>query len=135
MSDAAKRGRAVFFGKGQCAVCHVGQNLADELYYNLGVGPDDPGRKKVSGKAEDHAAYRTMTVRNLFDTAPYMHDGSQKTVMDVIEHYDKGGNPNPNLSKRIVKLGLTPQEKADLAEYLEKGLQGGVTKVETPRLP
>ena len=135
MGDAAKRGRVLFFGKAQCATCHVGQNFADELYYNLGVGADDPGREKVTGRAEDHGAFRTMTLRNIAQTAPYMHDGSQKTLLEVVEHYDKGGNPNPNLSKRIVKLGLTKQEKEDLVKFLEEGLTGEVTKVETPRLP
>ena len=48
-----------------------------------------------------------------------MHDGSEKTLRDVIEFYDRGGNNNPYLDGGMRPLGLTDQEKADLVELLE----------------
>ena len=51
-------------------------------------------------------------------TAPYMHDGSMETLEEVIEHYDQGGNPNPNLDSRIAPLRLSPDEKRQLVAYL-----------------
>ena len=81
MSDSAKRGREIFFTeKGNCTACHVGANLADEKYHNIGVGMDqetpDVGRHAVTKDTVDTGAFKTPTVRNVALTAPYMHDGS-----------------------------------------------------------
>ena len=58
-------------------------------------------------------------------TAPYMHDGSLKTLKDVIEFYDRGGNPNPNLDPEIKPLRFTAEEKAALLAFL-KALSGEI---------
>lgn len=139
MSDSARRGRDLFFSeKVNCAVCHVGANLADEKYHNLGVGmtakEPDPGRFTVTKNDEDWGAFKTPTIRNVALSAPYMHDGGQKTLEEVVEHYDKGGIPNKNLSKKIVKLNLTPQQKTDLVEFM-KACTGKFPIVESKRLP
>ena len=55
--------------------------------------------------------------------------------MDVVEHYDKGGTPNPWLSDKIFPLELTEQEKVDLVRFMEEALSGRITEVEVPRLP
>jgi cytochrome c peroxidase len=139
MSDSAKRGRDIFFTeKGNCTACHVGANLADEKYHNLGVGmeKDDPdlGRFAVTGNEQDMGAFKTPTVRNVALTAPYMHDGSQQTLEEVVEWYNKGGHPNPHLSEKVRPLNLTDQEKADLVEFM-KACTGPTPTVETSRLP
>jgi cytochrome c peroxidase len=123
LSEAAKRGRELFFGqKASCTACHVGANFTDELYHNLGVGMSsskpDLGRYEQTRQDKDRGAFKTPTVRNVALTGPYMHDGSQKTLEEVVEWYDKGGHPNPWLSDKIKKLGLTAQEKSDLVEYM-----------------
>jgi cytochrome c peroxidase len=139
LSEAAERGRALFFGKAECKTCHVGANLADEAFYNIGVGVEgekpDPGRKEVTKADKDTGAFKTPTVRNVALNAPYMHDGSQKTLMEVVEHYAKGGTPNPHLSNRIKKLDLSDAEKSDLVAFMEQGLTGPMPKIEAPRLP
>jgi len=139
MSDAAMRGMELFFGKAECSLCHVGDNFTDEQYWNLGIGMDkedfDKGREVVTGLEKDRGAFRTPTLRNIKETAPYMHDGSLKTLTDVVEHYNKGGTPNPWLSKRIKKLNLTPKEVQDVVTFMEEALQGTVTSVALPRLP
>jgi cytochrome c peroxidase len=139
MSEDAKRGRELFFGqKAGCTACHVGPNLADEKYHNLGVGMDKPepdlGRYVVSKEDKDRGAFKTPTIRNVAQTAPYMHDGSQKTLQEVVEWYDKGGHPNAHLSDKIKKLKLTPQEKKDLVEFM-KACTGEFPKIEPGRLP
>ena len=63
-----------------------------------------------------------------------MHDGSQKTLEEVVEWYDRGGHPNPYLSKDIRKLNLSTQDKKDLVEFM-KALTGSFPKVEMGRLP
>ena len=52
-------------------------------------------------------------------TAPYMHDGSEKTLEDVIDSYDREGNPNPYLDEEMNPLDLTEQEKANLLALLD----------------
>lgn len=139
MSESAKRGRDIFFTeKGNCTACHVGANLADEKYHNLGVGMDkenpDLGRFVVTKDPQDTGAFKTPTIRNVALTAPYMHDGSQATLEEVVEWYDKGGHPNPHLSDKIRPLNLTAQDKADLVEFM-KACTGPTPTVETSRLP
>ena len=139
MSDSAKRGRDIFFTeKGNCTACHVGANLADEKYHNLGVGMEkeapDLGRFAVTGNEQDMGAFKTPTVRNVAFTAPYMHDGSQQTLEEVVEWYNKGGHPNPHLSDKVRPLNLTDQEKSDLVEFM-KACTGPTPTVETSRLP
>jgi cytochrome c peroxidase len=141
LSAAAERGRVLFFDdkKGRCSQCHVGANLADEQFYNIGVGVEgeapDPGRKAVTKNDKDTGAFKTPTVRNIALTAPYMHDGSQATLMDVVDHYDKGGTANPYLHERIKKLGLTQQEKEDLVAFMKEGLTGPLPDIRAPKLP
>ena len=139
MSESAKRGRDIFFTeKGNCTACHVGANLADEKYHNLGVGMDqaepDLGRFVVSKDPKDKGAFKTPTVRNVALTAPYMHDGSVATLEEVVEWYDKGGHPNATLSDKIKPLKLTDQEKADLVAFM-RACTGPTPAVETGRLP
>lgn len=139
MSESAVRGRDLFFSERiNCAACHVGANLTDELYHNLGVGMDqkepDLGRFVVTGVEKDKGAFKTPTIRNIAQTGPYMHDGSQKTLLEVVEHYNKGGTPNPYLSDKVFKLNLTEQEKLDLVAFME-ACTGDTEYVETERLP
>jgi cytochrome c peroxidase len=139
ISESAKRGRALFFGnKASCTACHVGANFTDEKFHNLGVGMDaakpDLGRFDVTKDPKDKGAFKTPTIRNVALSPPYMHDGSQKTLEEVVEWYDKGGHPNANLSDKVKKLNLTKQEKADLVAYM-KSLTGEFTKVRHDRLP
>ncbi|MCB9913993.1 MAG: c-type cytochrome [Planctomycetes bacterium] len=135
MSPSAERGRALFFGKASCSACHVGADLTDEMFHNIGVQPDDPGRSAVTGDAAHTGAFKTPSLRNIALTAPYMHDGSLKTLVEVVEHYNKGGTPNDHLSEKIFPLKLTPQEVQDVARFMEEALTGPVTEVEVPRLP
>ena len=139
MSESAQRGREIFFtSKGNCTACHVGANLSDEKFHNLGVGMDkaepDPGRFAVTKDPKDKGAFKTPTVRNVAYTAPYMHDGSLATLEEVVEWYDKGGHANPNLSDKIKPLKLTDQEKADLVAFM-RACTGPTPAVETGRLP
>ncbi len=76
------------------------------------------GRFLVTGEPRHLGAFKTPQLRNVALTAPYMHDGSEATLRDVIDFYDRGGNPNPYLDGGMRPLGLTEQEKDDLVELL-----------------
>jgi cytochrome c peroxidase len=138
MTAAAKRGRDLFFGKANCSACHVGANLADEQYHNIGIGMDkqepDLGRFAVTKDAADTGAFKTPTIRNVALTAPYMHDGSIATLEEVVQWYDKGGHPNAHLSDKIKPLDLTAEEEADLVEFMQ-ACTGPTPSVQTGRLP
>jgi cytochrome c peroxidase len=139
MSPEAIRGREIFFTeKGNCTACHVGANLADEKFHNLGIGMDKPepdlGRFAISKDEKDTGAFKTPTVRNAALTAPYMHDGSLATLEEVVEWYDKGGHANPHLSDRIRPLKLSAQDKADLVAFMQ-ACTSPTPAVQVDRLP
>jgi cytochrome c peroxidase len=139
MSDSAVRGFDLFFSKRVgCSACHVGANLADEQYHNLGIGmaaaKPDLGRYSETKVEKDKGAFKTPTIRNVALSAPYMHDGSLATLEEVVEHYNKGGDKNKWLSDKIVPLKLTPQEKLDLVEFM-RACTGTFPFVSSARLP
>ena len=123
---AAERGMKLFFGKAHCSACHSGPNFSDDSFHNIGVGmkaeKPDLGRYEVTKVVGDKGAFKTPTLREVARHAPYMHDGSLKTLEDVVEHYDKGGIANPQLDEEIFPLKLTRREKADLITFMKEGL-------------
>lgn len=140
LSGAVERGRKVFFGKGHCSACHVGPALTDNSYHNIGVGMDkknpDVGRFAVSKLEGDTGAFKTPGLRDIARSAPYMHDGSLKTLEDVVEHYVKGGIANEYLDEEIFKLRLTDQDKKDLVTFLKEGLASPEYPMhKAPKLP
>jgi cytochrome c peroxidase len=113
-------GLQVFRGKANCTACHMGPNFTDESLHNTGVAWRE-------GRVQDEGAgrgdFKTPTLREIARTAPYMHDGSLATLDDVIDFYDRGGRPNPNLDFEILPLRLTAEERKALAAFL-KALNG-----------
>ena len=80
--------------------------------------PNDLGLYEVTQNPDDRWKFRTPGLRNVALTAPYMHDGSFETLLDVVRFYNDGGIDNPELSPLIKPLGLTEQEMAQLVEFL-----------------
>lgn len=140
LPPAAQRGLALFTGKARCVTCHAGFNFTDESYHNIGVGMDrenpDLGRSTVTKADADRGAFKTPTLRDVARRGPYMHDGSVKTLEEVVAFYNRGGHKNPWLSEEIRPLNLTGRELADLVAFLH-ALTGQVApEVSTPpRLP
>ncbi|MBI3776287.1 MAG: hypothetical protein HY273_12175 [Gammaproteobacteria bacterium] len=148
LSEAAVRGMDIFKGKGGCIVCHNGPNFSDSGFYNIGLArnaqfdkpeylkilvfdakrmkldnpeqaTDDAGRYLVTKDKADWKKFKTPTLRNLADTAPYMHDGRYATLDAVIDHFNRGGDQVENQDPRIKPLGLSVTEKADLKAFLQ----------------
>lgn len=138
LSPAARRGLVIFRTKANCTSCHAGFNFTDEDFHNIGVGMDKPkpdlGRFAVTKQDADRGAFKSPTLRDVVLSAPYMHDGSLKTLEEVIEYYDRGGTKNRWLDEKIKPLGLTAQEKRDLLAFL-KALTGAPIVVRVPSLP
>jgi cytochrome c peroxidase len=77
------------------------------------------GRFLITRKEADTAAFKTPNLRNVLVTGPYFHDGSQETLWDVIDHYNKGdGLANPWLDEDIQPLALTERDIDDLVAFL-----------------
>lgn len=76
------------------------------------------GRFLVTKQPADVGAFKTPTLRNVAVTAPYMHDGSLATLWDVMDHYNKGGIPNPFLDGGMQRLGLGESEIDDMVAFL-----------------
>ncbi len=127
LTPEQRLGLQIFRGKAECGSCHLGPNLTDERFHNTGIGDGaEPGHFAVSKKPEHRGAFKTPGLREVSRTPPYMHDGSLATIEDVIDYYDKGGSPNPNLDPEIHKLQLSPEEKKALAAFL-RGLNGKIS--------
>ena len=74
---------------------------------------------------QDLGAFKTPTLRQVTERAPYMHDGSLANLEQVIEYYDRGGNRHANLDSEVLPLGLSREEKQALIEFL-RSLSGVV---------
>lgn len=106
-----RAGLRLFRGRAGCTACHLGPNFTDERLHNTGIG--------------DRGRFKTPSLREAARTPPYMHDGSLKTIEEVIDFYDKGGKANPSLDPEMRELHLTAEEKGALAAFL-RALNGVV---------
>ena len=121
LTPSAIRGRALFLARANCTACHTGPYLTDERFHNTGVSWNrgDVGREAITKDPADRGRFRVPSLRDIALTAPYMHDGSIRTLAEVVAFYDRGGNANPLLDHRIRPLSLTEGERADLISFLE----------------
>jgi cytochrome c peroxidase len=120
VSEAAKRGFVLFNDKANCAVCHAGWRMSDDGFHDIGLPGTDRGRAAIApGIVQLEHAFKTPTLRNINQRAPYMHDGSLPTLAAVIDHYDHGFEHRDSLDSQIHPLGLTSAEKSDLLAFLD----------------
>ncbi len=145
ISEAAVLGMRIFYGKGNCSRCHSGPNFSDGKFHNTGVAGDDPGRSQMDRTGEfqttpypffhTQRAFKTPGLRNIEMTSPYMHNGSEGSLEDVIEFYNAGGRDRESygLSLDVRPLGLSKEEKAGLLAFLQS-LSSPVLVV-APKLP
>ena len=151
ISASAKRGEDIFFHQPYaCARCHGGitfggitvyqssgnefefvsnglYNLAGEFSYPA----DNLGLYEFTHAPQDIGKFRPPSLRNVAVRAPYMHDGSLRTLDEVLDHYARGGrliatgpnagdgSKNPNKSQFVSGFPLTPEQRADLKAFLE----------------
>lgn len=92
MSDAAIRGLDLYTRRSNCGLCHGEGDFTTDIFTNIGLYNgkeyDDAGRFLITGDSMDLGLFKTPTLRNLSATAPYMHDGSMKTLMEVLIYYN-----------------------------------------------
>jgi cytochrome c peroxidase len=126
VSAQVKQGHELFFNKAACNQCHLGSNFTDSLFHNIGVGYDpktktfrDEGRFAVTKKPSERGAFKTPTLREASKRAPYMHDGSIKTLREAVELYNRGGVKNPHLDPKIEVLHLSDDDVSALVAFIE----------------
>jgi cytochrome c peroxidase len=131
LTPAQIRGLAVFMDphRGNCVICHAIDDrsglFTNGTFHNTGEGVDgsgeftDVGRFSETKVAKDMGSFKTPTLRNVAKTAPYMHDGSLKTLKEVVDFYAGGGNSNPYLASDMKKIKLTGQDRLDLVDFME----------------
>lgn len=134
MTRSQIRGFEVFTNpvKGSCTTCHRPPNFTDHGFHNIGLlsfgnRRADLGRYNQKRAKMTRGAFKTPTLWNISQTAPYFHDGSARTLRDVVDHYMSGGRVRSNLSPNMRKLDLSRQEQIDLTNFL-RALTGNVNR-------
>eukprot|EP00913_Durusdinium_trenchii_P010922 g10251.t1 len=128
LSDQAKRGFELFQGDAGCIRCHHGPLLSDGKLYRLGVSFNDKGQGLVSKQKEDNYKFRTPALRNVAETGPYMHDGSLKTLSEVVTFYYRNvpaSAPDGEPLDVNALLGQSLSDVPDIVAFL-KSLSGEV---------
>lgn len=121
LTESESYGKVLFFSeKTNCSNCHSGFNFTNYNFENNGLfdNYENIGRKRITNKKEDLGKYKVPTLRNIGFTAPYMHNGSIKSLEQVIENYNTGGKNFVNKSNLIRPLGLTNEEMKNLVDFL-----------------
>ena len=136
IAPAARRGFVVFNTTGRCNKCHSGWRFTDDSFHDIGLRSEDIGRGKFAPPSVTimKHAFKTPSLRNARISGPYMHDGSMKTMEEVLDHYEKGGELRPSLSPEMKPVKLSRQEKDDLVAFLET-LIGPPLAEKSPELP
>ncbi len=131
-TDSELHGEDLFIDTGdsdvidaECSHCHNGGLFMGDDFFNNGLDSTadytnllDLGRGGVTGFDVDKGKFKAPTLRNITITAPYMHDGRFNTLDEVIEHYNSGGHPAPNVDQNIKMLNLSDYDKQALLDFL-----------------
>lgn len=125
--------------KGNCAACHAPPNFTDHGFHNIGVSTPknrakDPGRFKIVKLPAAKGAFKTPTLRDIDLTAPYMHDGSEETLDEVMAFYARHGDDKSNLDQEMKTIHLTLQEQKDIVAFM-RALTTPQKPYENPILP
>jgi cytochrome c peroxidase len=110
LSPAARRGERLFQNKGGCIACHGGPLCTDNRLHNTLV-PEVAGASDPGASSPPHA-FNTPQLRDVANSAPYMHNGRFKTLREVVEFYNSQSSVSP--------LNLTPSEISDLVAFLQE---------------
>jgi cytochrome c peroxidase len=130
-TDEELLGRDLFFDDNpdvidaECSHCHSVPLMTSNDYFNNGLDEaptltefSDLGLGRVTGNITDNGKFRAPTLRNIFFTAPYMHDGRFNTLEEVLEHYNSGGKASRNKDPLMRPLNLTEEHKQALIAFI-----------------
>jgi cytochrome c peroxidase len=137
LSPEAKRGLELFVGDAGCVRCHNGPLLSDGKLYRLGASNLDRGLGAVTGEKADNYRFRTPSLRNVARTGPYMHDGSLKSLDDVVTFYFRGVATNGPYD---LPLDIEPLRHLSFSDIIAvvaflESLNGESPQIAAPSLP
>jgi cytochrome c peroxidase len=133
LSSEAKRGFDLFTR--HCLRCHYGPSLSDGRFWDIGVEGADSGRGSLHEGAYEHQhTFRTPTLWGVAQRGPYMHNGSEQTLTDVLELYTLGGRVRTRPALAIKAIPLSQGDKTDLLQLLESFNLEDVV-IERPAVP
>jgi cytochrome c peroxidase len=115
------KGMNLFYSsKTMCSTCHSGFLFTNFMFEDIGLPnhTKDTGRARVTIKQTDIGKFKTPSLRNVSLTKPYMHDGSIKTLDEVLHYFNNGGGHSRNKSKSIKSLHLSNEEIYALKAFL-----------------
>jgi cytochrome c peroxidase len=101
LSEAARRGQAIFQGKAKCARCHKGENYTSTGNYDVGLEPD----------GSPYHLWNPPSLRGLWDRGPYLHDGRAATLEELLQKHHP--------PEKLGGDALTDEERRDLVEFLK----------------
>lgn len=128
LSRQAKAGMQLFFSdRLKCSTCHSGVLFTDFSFRNNGTYQEykDNGRFRLTLREEDIGKFKVPSLRNVALTAPYMFDGSIRTLDEVITHYAEGGHTHPNKDTAVTGFEINEQERAALIAFLQSLTERG----------
>lgn len=120
LSSDEMEGMELFNSK--CSSCHAGGLQSDFSYRNNGldISSDDPGRGRITLRQSDMGKFRVPSLRNVRLTNPYMHDGRFPSLQAVLDHYDSGVHPHPNLDPSLENgIPMSEEEKDRIIAFLK----------------
>ncbi|MEY3085492.1 MAG: hypothetical protein RL037_1672 [Bacteroidota bacterium] len=121
LSKSEKRGMQLFMNELQCVSCHTPPNFTNYKAENNGLYAEygeDKGRFRIHLDSNDIGKFKVPSLRNIALTYPYMHDGSLKTLEDVINHYASGGAKHKNKHPSINPFIISSEDKKCLTAFL-----------------
>lgn len=131
-SSSEMNGKALFYnGQTRCNQCHMTENFFSPGTFNNGLDSlyTDGGQGDLNGDPSRNGWFKTVTLRNIELTSPYMHDGRFQTLEEVVDHYTENLQAHPYIADQLTTTGqiggppldinLTPQEKQDLIAFLK----------------
>lgn len=125
ISETAKRGFELFVGEAGCATCHTGWNFSDNQFHDTGL---------LTRGSDTQVRFKTPGLRSIALRAPYMHDGSLSSLVDVIRHYAEGGVHGLDRETDIAPFDISKTEIAELVAFLST-LSEEVSDIRAPILP
>ena len=120
LTEEEAEGFRIFLDRGACAICHNGFNFSDNSFNNVGIDNGDMGREAVKKRAFWHGTFKTPTLRNIANSAPYFHDGSVQTLNEAVKICARGGRDKNATNKANLLLDkyLTDDDVGKIVKFL-----------------
>ena len=119
LDKAEIKGFRTFKIRANCTVCHDSFSFSDQSFNNIGINNDDEGRGAIKKRDFWHGAFKTPTLRNIANSAPYFHDGSVETLEDAVEFCARGDrDKNSTVSNILIDKKLNKDEIKEIVTFL-----------------